>query len=318
MGTHTINENLHLSAPNGYQHGCVIDQVEISQYRIAEILNKTISGDARLVLKKIPDESVDLIFFDPPYFLQLPVKHLTRWQVNTTVSGVNDEWDKFDSFEEYDTFLYEIFIELKRIMKPAATIWAIASYHNLFRMGKLMQDLGYWFLNDVVWVKPNPMPNWLRVRFTNATETLIWAVKSKDVRGYTFDKTRVRSFGVGQIGANVWVIPTCIGRERLKGENGQKIHSTQKPVELLRRIIITASKEGDVVFDPMAGVGTTGYVANALGRKYIMVEANPDYIRAIEERMQTPLPLEKLNDQIVDRYLDYLIQPEEKLEDENK
>jgi DNA modification methylase len=151
-----------------------------------------------------------------------------------------------------------------------------------------MQDLGYWVLNDVIWVKTNPMPNWLGVRFTNATENLIWAVKDKNCKKYTFNKEYAKSFGIGKVGANVWVLPLCVGEERLKNEEGKKLHSAQKPVELLKRVILTSTKEGDLVLDPLAGTGTTGYVAQALKRNFIMIEINQKYVKGIEERFKHP------------------------------
>jgi len=238
-------------------------------------------------LKKMPEESVDMVFIDPPYFLQLPKnKKLLRWKVRTEVEAVNDEWDKFSSFWEYDSFCSKLLEEARRVMKPSATIWVIATYHSIFRMGKLMQDLGFWILNDVIWVKNNPMPNWLGVRFTNATETLIWAARDKKAKKHTFNKVLAKEFGVGKVGANVWNIPICTGAERLKRSGGGKLHSTQKPVELLRRVLLTTTKEGDVVLDPVAGTGTTGYVASALKRHFVMVEINPVYIKGIEERFR--------------------------------
>jgi len=267
------------------------DNPKIKAYSLPEVLNKVILGDALKVLKKLPEESVDMVFMDPPYFLQLPNKKLRRWTVKTEVDAVNDDWDKFGSFEEYDTFIKDILIELKRVMKPNATIWVIATYHSIFRIGKIMQDLGYWILNDVHWVKTNPMPNWLGVRFTNATETLIWAVKDKKAKKYTFNKEWAKEFGIGKVGANVWVLPICTGRERLKDENGKKLHSTQKPIELLKRVILTSTKEGDVILDPVAGVGTTGYVAKALNRNFIIIEINPKYVGGIKKRFQEPLDI---------------------------
>jgi len=265
------------------------DTPEIKSYSLQEVLNKVILGDALKVLKKLPEESVDMIFMDPPYFLQLPNKKLRRWTVKTEVDAVNDNWDKFGSFEEYDNFIKSILTELKRVMKPNATIWVIATYHSIFRIGKIMQDLGFWILNDVHWVKTNPMPNWLGVRFTNATETLIWAVKDKKAKKYTFNKDWAKEFGIGKVGANVWVLPICNGKERLKDERGKKLHSTQKPIELLKRVILTSTKEGDVVLDPVAGVGTTGYVAKTLNRNFIMIEINPKYVEGIKKRFQKPL-----------------------------
>jgi len=265
------------------------DNEEKQKYQIAEIKNKVILGDAFKVLKKIDDEVFDMVFIDPPYFLQLPNKELKRWTVKTVVEGVNDEWDKFSSFQEYDDFLTRLFIEMKRVMKHSATIWVIATYHSIFRIGKIMQDLDYWILNDVIWVKTNPMPNWLGVRFTNATETLIWAVKDKYAKKYTFNKEYAKKFGIGKVGANVWVLPLCWGDERLKNDEGKKLHSTQKPIELLKRAILTSTREGDLVLDPVAGTGTTGYVAQALKRDFVMLEINEKYVKGIEKRFKHPL-----------------------------
>jgi len=262
------------------------DKVEKEKYEIDQIKNKVILGDTLKVLNKIDDEVFDMVFVDPPYFLQLPNKELKRWKVKTVVEGVNDLWDKFSSFEEYDDFIKKILLEIKRVMKKNATIWVIATYHSIFRIGKIMQDLGYWILNDVIWVKTNPMPNWLGVRFTNATETLIWAVRDKSIKKYTFNKEYAKKFGIGKIGANVWLLPICQGKERLKDEKGKKMHSTQKPIELLRRIILTSTKEGDLILDPLAGTGTTGYVAQALKRNFVMIEINSKYVEGIVKRFQ--------------------------------
>ena len=262
----------------------IYDNQDKSLYKAEEIRNKIILGDALDVLRKIGNDLFDMVFIDPPYFLQLQKKKLRRWDVKTDVEGVFDEWDKFSSFEEYDDFIQSILKEVKRVMKENATIWVIGTYHNIFRIGKIMQDLGFWILNDVIWVKNNPMPNWLGVRFTNATETLIWAVKDKKVKKYTFNKELAKQFGIGKIGANVWQIPICSGKERIRDKDGNKIHSTQKPIELLKRVILTTTKEGDLILDPMAGTGTTGYVAKMLKRNFTMIERKPEYIEAIIRR----------------------------------
>lgn len=268
----------------------VIEDIEeVKNYQIEEIRNKVILGNAFNVLRKFPSEIFDMVFIDPPYFLQLPKKELRRWKVKTIVEGVDDDWDKFSSFEEYDNFIKDLLIEVKRVMKPNATIWVIGTYHNIYRIGKIMQDLGYWILNDVIWVKTNPMPNWLGVRFTNSTETLIWAVKDKSVKKYTFNKEYARKFGIGRIGANVWLLPICQGEERIRDESGKKLHSTQKPIELLKRVILTSTKEGDIILDPLAGTGTTGYVARALKRDFVMIEVNLKYVEGIVRRFQKPL-----------------------------
>jgi DNA modification methylase len=274
------------------------DREEINHYSIKEIKNKIILGDTFKVLSKIEDEVFDLVFIDPPYFLQLPNKELRRWSVKTVVEGVNDEWDKFSSFQEYDEFITKLLREIKRVMKSSGTIWVIATYHSIFRIGKIMQDLGFWILNDVIWVKTNPMPNWLGVRFTNATETLIWAVKDKNCKKYTFNKDYAKQFGIGKVGANVWVLPLCLGEERIKTEEGKKLHSTQKPIELLKRVILTSSNEGDIVLDPVAGTGTTGYVAKALNRNFVMIEINKSYVKGMEKRFKQPL---RLNDKLIEK-----------------
>ncbi|HOL22407.1 MAG TPA: DNA methyltransferase [bacterium] len=278
--------------PEEEKNSIVVRDTTIKQrYAIDEIKNKVIMGNAFDVLRKIGDETFDMVFIDPPYFLQLPNKELRRWTVKTRVEGVNDEWDKFSSFQAYDNFVCNLLSEVKRVMKPTATIWVIATYHSIFRIGKIMQDIGYWILNDIIWVKTNPMPNWLGVRFTNATETLIWAVKDKKAKGYTFNKELAKSFGIGKVGANVWFLPICWGNERIKGKDGKKLHSTQKPVELLKRVILTSTKEGHLVLDPVAGTGTTGYVAQALKRDFVMIEINPKYVKGIEERFEHPLKI---------------------------
>jgi DNA modification methylase len=262
------------------------DTAEKTAFVVEELQNKVVIGDTFEILQKMPAESVDLVFIDPPYFLQLPKKQLRRWKVKTIVDAVSDEWDKFSSFEEYDAFCARLLTEVRRVMRPTATIWVIATYHSIFRLGRIMQDLGFWILNDVIWVKNNPMPNWLGVRFTNATETLIWASRDKAAKKHTFDKKLAKQFGVGKVGANVWYIPICTGQERLKRAGGGKLHSTQKPEELLRRVILTTTKEGDTVLDPVAGTGTTGYVASTLKRNFTMIEINPKYVAGIEERFK--------------------------------
>ncbi|MGA1820063.1 MAG: DNA-methyltransferase [Thermoplasmatota archaeon] len=262
----------------------VKDVEDIKHSDLEDVLDSVIVGDCRKVLSRLPDSSVDLVFLDPPYYLQLPKKDLKRWNQNNVVVAVRDEWDKFGSFGDYDGFIEDVLSEVRRVLKPKGTVWVISTYHSLHRIGKIMQDMGFWILNDVHWVKTNPMPNWLGVRFTNATETLLWALKDKDVKGYTFHRDRAKEFGVGKVGANIWVIPLCTGGERLKNDEGARLHSTQKPAELLRRIILTSTNEGDVILDPFAGTGTSGHVARELGRSFIMVEANPKYINGMVER----------------------------------
>lgn len=248
-------------------------------------LNKVIHGDAVEVLKGLPEASMDMVFADPPYNLQLKEgKKLIRWN-RTVVDGVKEDWDRFDSFEDYDRFTEAWLGAVRRVMRPHATIWAIGTYHNIYRIGKAMQDLGFWVLNDVIWLKTNPVPNFLKVRFTNATETLIWAVRDRTEKKYYFDKVLAKKFGIGKVGANVWEIPLCIGKERLKDCDGVKLHSTQKPERLLERVIQISSKVGDVVLDPFGGTGTTASVAKRLGRNFLTIERNARYIPYIEARL---------------------------------
>jgi DNA modification methylase len=261
------------------------DKAGTKAYTLGEARNKVILGDTLAVMGKLPPESVDMVFVDPPYFLQLPKKRLIRWS-GTAVEGVTDGWDRFEGFEDYDRFTMGWLAQARRLMKPNATIWVIGSYHNIHRIGRLMQDMGFWLLNDVVWLKTNPVPNFLGVRFTNATETLIWAAKDRKSKGMSFDRENAKRFGVGKVGANVWVIPLCSGKERLRDQEGAKVHSTQKPQELLRRVILTSTREGDLVLDPLMGTGTTGCVAKSLGRDYIMIDKSKKYSAAAMRRLK--------------------------------
>lgn len=255
---------------------------------LSQMLNKIIKGDVIEVLRKLPDDSVDLIFADPPYNLQLREE---LWRPNQTkVDAVTDKWDKFENFGEYDEFSKCWLSECKRVMKKEAAIWVIGTYHNIFRVGKIMQDLGFWFINDVIWVKTNPMPNFRGTRFTNAHETLLFAVKDRDAQ-YTFHYKSMRTFNDGLQMRSDWEIPICSGEERIR-INGEKAHSTQKPEELLRRIIISTSDPGDVVLDPFAGSGTTAAVSKLLGRNYIGIEREEKYIQVAEERISRIKPLE--------------------------
>ena len=241
-------------------------------------------GDCLDVLDKLPAASVDLIFADPPYNLQL--KNELYRPNQTKVDGVNDEWDKFASFDEYDIFTEQWLKKCQRVLKNTGTIWVIGSYHNIFRVGKIMMDLGYWVLNDVQWYKTNPMPNFKGTRFTNATETMIWAKKSEHQKKYTFNHQVMKQLNNGKQMVSVWQIPLCTGIERIKDDNGKKAHSTQKPEELLRRVILSSSKEGDLVLDPFSGSGTTGAVARKLNRKFVGIEKEEKYIRISEKRIK--------------------------------
>jgi len=259
--------------------------------KVEDLIDTIINGDCIEVMKKMPSAIVDMVFFDPPYFLQLPKeKKLIRWYVRTEVSSPEEYWDEFESWDEYDDFITKVLREVRRLMKPNATIWAIGTYHNIFRIGKIMQDLGFWILNDVIWFKRNPMPNWLNVRLTNATEILIWAVRDKGVKDYTYNREYARNYSMedfnSKIALNVWRIPICMGEERLKDERGKRLHPTQKPEALLERIIQISTKPGDLILDPMAGTGTTGVVAKRLGRHFIMIEKEEKYVKAMVERLK--------------------------------
>jgi site-specific DNA-methyltransferase (adenine-specific) len=244
-------------------------------------LDQIIHGDCIEVLRSLPDESVDLIFADPPYNLQL---NQELWRPNLTlVDAVDDDWDNFPNFESYDRFSRNWLAECRRVLKSDGSIWVIGSYHNIFRLGYLMQNLGYWFLNDVVWVKTNPMPNFRGVRFTNAHETLIWACKNKQGK-YQFNYHEMKDMNGGLQMRSDWEIPLCTGSERLK-VNGKKAHSTQKPEALLYRVIVSSSNPGDVVLDPFFGTGTTGAVAKKLNRHWIGIEINSKYIQLANERL---------------------------------
>ncbi len=251
---------------------------------IKSFVNRVIESDCIDILKAIPDNSVDLIFADPPYNLQL--QNILVRPNNTIVNGVDDVWDKFSSFEEYDMFTKNWLSECRRILKKTGTFWVIGAYHNIFRVGKIMQDIGFWILNDIVWIKTNPMPNFRGVRFTNAHETLIWAAKDKYSKKYTFNYKLMKKINNGKQMRSDWYFSLCTGDERIKDEKGQKIHSTQKPEKLLDRIILATTKEYDIILDPFAGTGTTGYVAKKLGRNYIMIEKEKKYIKVIEKRLQ--------------------------------
>lgn len=254
---------------------------------INQYLNKIVRGDCIEVLKKLPDNSVDLIFADPPYNLQLQGE---LWRPNQTkVDAVNDDWDKFGSFEEYDKFSQEWLKECRRVLKENGTIWVIGSYHNIFRMGKIMQDVGFWVLNDILWVKTNPMPNFKGTRFNNAHETLIWASKNKDSK-YIFHYKTMKAFNDDLQLRSDWYIPICNGGERLKDNEGNKVHSTQKPEALLYRIIISTSNPDDIVLDPFMGSGTTGAVAKKLGRNFIGIEKEENYIKVANERIANAKP----------------------------
>ena len=246
------------------------------------VRNRILSGDCVEVMKSLPARSVDLVFADPPYNLQLGGE-LTRPD-NSRVNGVEDSWDKFDSFGAYDKFSREWLLEARRVLKDDGAIWVIGSYHNIYRLGAMLQDLGFWILNDIVWRKTNPMPNFRGRRFTNAHETMIWAAKSESAK-YRFNYDAMKALNEDLQMRSDWTIPLCTGAERLKKDDGQKAHPTQKPEALLHRVILSSTDVGDVVLDPFFGTGTTGAVAKKLGRDYIGIERDADYITHAKERI---------------------------------
>jgi len=241
-----------------------------------------LEGDCIEQLAALPDGCVDVVFADPPYNLQL-AGELTRPN-NSRVDGVDDDWDKFDTLQAYDEFTRAWLTEAHRALSDDGTLWVIGSYHNIFRVGAILQDLGFWILNDVVWRKSNPMPNFRGRRFTNAHETMIWASKSQDSK-YTFNYEAMKALNDDLQMRSDWLLPICNGGERLKNDDGKKAHPTQKPEALLHRVVLASSRVGDVILDPFFGSGTTGAVAKQLGRDFIGIERDPDYIELAKKRI---------------------------------
>ncbi|MBW3096918.1 site-specific DNA-methyltransferase [Pseudohoeflea coraliihabitans] len=252
-------------------------------------LDTIIKGDCVAALEALPAASVDVIFADPPYNLQLG-GDLTRPD-QSTVDAVNDHWDQFASFEAYDAFTRAWLLACRRVLKPNGTIWVIGSYHNIFRVGASLQDLGFWLLNDVIWRKTNPMPNFRGRRFQNAHETMIWASRDENAKGYTFNYEAMKAANDDVQMRSDWLFPICTGGERLKDEAGRKVHPTQKPEALLARVLMASSKPGDVILDPFFGTGTTGAVARRLGRHFVGVEREQNYIDAARARIDAVEPL---------------------------
>ncbi len=250
-------------------------------------LDTILHGDNLSLLTSLPERCVDLVFADPPYNLQL--QNTLRRPNNTLVDAVDDEWDQFASFEEYDRYTEAWLRECRRVLKDTGTIWVIGSYHNIFRVGKIMMDLGYWMLNDVIWVKSNPMPNFRGVRFANAHETLIWAKKSRRQKRYTFNYAAMRNLNDEKQMRSDWELPLCTGAERIKVD-GEKAHTAQKPEALLYRVILSSSNPGDVVLDPFFGTGTTGAVAKKLHRHWIGIERDAEYVKVAQERIEAVVP----------------------------
>ena len=252
-----------------------------ASHQLGECLNRSLHGDCVEVLKEIPESSVDMVFADPPYNLQLGGT-LTRPN-NSEVKGVNDKWDRFSDFSSYDRFTEDWLSSVRRVLKPDGTIWVIGSYHNIYRVGAILQDLGFWILNDVIWRKTNPMPNFRGRRFTNAHETILWAAKDKSSK-YCFNYDSMKALNDDLQMRSDWLFPLCTGSERLKSE-GKKAHSTQKPEALLHRILIAATKLNQIVLDPFFGTGTTGAVAKRLGRNFIGIEREEDYVKLARQRI---------------------------------
>ena len=250
--------------------------------------NVILSGDSIEMMNSLPEKSVDMVFADPPYNMQLG-GDLFRPD-NSQVDGVTDEWDQFADFQAYDKFTVDWLKAAKRVLKDDGTLWVIGSYHNIFRVGNMLQNLGYWILNDVVWVKANPMPNFKGTRLCNAHETLIWCSKSPKAK-FTFNYEAMKIFNDDKQLRSDWELPICSGNERLKDENSEKLHSTQKPEALLYRILTMCTNPGDIVLDPFFGTGTTGAVAKMLGRRFIGIEREQRYINGAQARIDGIMPV---------------------------
>ena len=253
-------------------------------------LGRILEEDCVAAMAALPDASIDMVFADPPYNLQLG-GNLFRPE-GGLVDAVDDDWDKFETFAHYDHFTRAWLREARRILKPNGTLWVIGSYHNIFRVGAALQDAGFWILNDIVWRKANPMPNFRGTRFTNAHETLIWASRSEDSR-YTFNYRAMKALNDELQMRSDWLLPICAGGERVKDEGGGKAHPTQKPEALLYRVLLACTRPGDVVLDPFFGTGTTGAVARRLGREWIGIEREKRYVKVARERIESTLPLDE-------------------------
>ena len=268
----------------------VLEKVRKAETKaVALPLDQILIGDCIAAMRALPDACVDMVFADPPYNLQLG-GDLFRPE-GGRVDAVDNEWDKFDSLKTYDEFSRAWLSEARRILKPNGTLWVIGSYHNIFRVGSVLQDEGFWILNDIIWRKVNPMPNFKGTRFTNAHETLIWASKGENAK-YTFNYRAMKTLNDELQMRSDWSFPICSGQERIK-KNGTKAHPTQKPEALLYRILLACTKPGDIVLDPFFGTGTTGAVAKRLGRHFIGLERELDYVDVAQERIAAALPLDE-------------------------
>ena len=260
---------------------------------MSKFSNKIVKGNSLEVLKKIPDKTFDLVFADPPYNMQIGEK--LKRPDNSKVNGVNDKWDQFLNFKHYDDFCKVWLKECKRILKDNGTIWVIGTYHNIFRLGYHLQNLNYWILNDVIWRKNNPMPNFKGTRFTNAHETLVWASKSKKSK-YTFNYQSLKCLNDDLQMRSAWMLPICNGKERLK-KDGKKVHSTQKPESLLHRVLLASTNKDNLILDPFLGTGTTAVVAKKIGRNYFGIEKEKKYFNVAKQRLKKTIMIE-------DHYLD--------------
>ena len=245
-------------------------------------LDQVLLGDAVRMMRMLPDGSVNCVFADPPYNLQL--RGELRRPDDSLVDGVDEEWDRFTDFAAYDAFTREWLGEARRLLRPDGTLWVIGSYHNIFRIGAILQEMGFWILNDVVWRKTNPMPNFRGRRFTNAHETMIWAARAQGSR-YRFNYQAMKALNDDIQMRSDWFLPLCTGAERLRNEHGLKLHPTQKPEALLHRVLVSSTHPGDVVLDPFLGTGTTATVAKRLGRHFIGIERHPAYVEAALARL---------------------------------
>jgi modification methylase len=254
-----------------------------------EILDTVINADSIKTMNQMEENSVDVIFADPPYNMQLG-ETLLRPD-NSVVSGVNEEWDSFESLTAYDEYTKQWLTAARRVLKEDGSLWVIGSYHNIFRIGAILQDMGFWILNDIVWVKTNPMPNFRGTRFTNAHETLIWATPTKTGK-YTFNYETMKKLNGGKQMRSDWDLNICLGEERIKGEDGKSLHNTQKPMDLLRRVILSSTRPGDIILDPFVGSGTTAAAAKELHRQFIGIDREVVYVDAARKRVENITPID--------------------------
>ncbi len=256
-------------------------------------INQVLLGDCIELMDSLPAGSIDLIFADPPYNMQLSGDLFRPNQ--SKVDAVDDRWDKFASMEDYDRFTEAWLRAARRVLSDTGTLWVIGSYHNIYRVGRVLMDLEYWILNDIVWVKANPTPQMKGVRFCNAHETLLWAKKSADQPRYTFHYREMKAGNEDLQMRSDWYFPVCQGEER-RMLNGEKAHTTQKPEALLHRIIMATSNEGDVVLDPFCGTGTTAAVAKRLGRSFITIDREEGYVQVARERVDAEVCAQTADD----------------------